>query len=99
VGSESLAPILPSEAADTHKLIAHSLVVNSLLESLSFRHINAVKEQYAVFQDGMKVFGVLDLEILGDGFRFSLRLRNANDRSIRLGLAVGVRVLRVSVAF
>jgi hypothetical protein len=88
-----LVTILPPEATDTHKPIAHIHLVNSLLESLSFRHINVVKEEYAVSQDGMKLFGVLDLETLGDGFRFSLGLRNANDKSMRLGLVVGVRVL------
>jgi uncharacterized protein Usg len=68
-------------------------LVNSILESLSFRHINVVKEEYAVSADGMKLFGCLDLETMGDGFRFSLGLRNANDKSMRLGLVVGVRIL------
>jgi hypothetical protein len=90
---EQLAEILPPEATDTHKPIAHIHLVNSLLESLSFRHINVVKEEYAVSNDGMKLFGCLDLETMGDGFRFSIGLRNANDRSMRLGLVVGVRVL------
>jgi hypothetical protein len=90
---EQLAEILPPEATDTHKPIAHIALVNALLESLSFRHINVVKEEYAVSNDGMKLFGCLDLETMGDGFRFSLGLRNANDRSMRLGLVVGVRVL------
>ena len=90
---DQLATILPPEATDTHKPIAHSLLVNSILESLSFRHINVVKDEYAVSNDGMKLFGAMDLETMGDGFRFSLGLRNANDRSMRLGLVVGVRIL------
>jgi hypothetical protein len=67
--------------------------VNPLLESLSFWHINVVEKEYALSQDGMNLFGVLDLETLGDGFSFSLGLRNANDISMRLGLVVGVQVL------
>ncbi len=90
---DQLAEILPPERTATHQPIAHSLLVTSLIESLSFRHINVVKEEYAVSADGMKLFGCLDLETLGDGFRFSLGLRNANDKSMRLGLVVGVRVL------
>lgn len=90
---DQIAEILPPESTDTHKPIAHIALVNSLLESLSFRHINVVKEQYAVSQDGMKLFGSLDLETMGDGFRFSLGLRNANDKSMRLGLVVGVKIL------
>jgi hypothetical protein len=93
VTRDQLAEILPPEPTATHKPIAHSLLVNSIIESLSFRHINVVKEQYAISPDGMKLFGCLDLETLGDGFRFALGLRNANDRSMRLGLVVGVRIL------
>jgi hypothetical protein len=88
-----LVEILPPEPTDTHKPIAHIDLVNSLLEALSFRHINVVKDEYAVSTDGMKLFGVMDLETMGEGFRFSLGLRNANDKSMRLGLVVGVRIL------
>jgi hypothetical protein len=52
-----------------------------------------VKKEYADSPYGVKLFGVLDLKTMGDGFRFSLGLRNANDKSMRLGLVVGVRVL------
>jgi hypothetical protein len=90
---DQLVDILPPERTATHQPIAHHHLVTSLLESLSFRHINVVKEEYAVSSDGMKLFGCLDLETLGDGFRFSLGLRNANDKSMRLGLVVGVRIL------
>jgi hypothetical protein len=90
---DALAQILPPERTATHQPIAHITLVNSILESLSFRHINVVKEEYAVSADGMKLFGCLDLETMGDGFRFALGLRNANDKSMRLGLVVGVRVL------
>jgi hypothetical protein len=40
----------------------------------------------------MKLFGVMELETVGDGFRFAIGLRNANDKSMRLGLVVGVRI-------
>jgi hypothetical protein len=93
VTREQLAEILPPEPTETHKPIAHRTLVDSILESLSFRHIAVVKEEYAVSSDGMKLFGCLDLETIGDGFRFALGLRNANDKSMRLGLVVGVRIL------
>jgi hypothetical protein len=56
----------------------------------------AQRGMYAVSSDGMKLFGVMDLETTGDGYRFSLGLRNANDKSMRLGLVVGLRVRRPS---
>jgi hypothetical protein len=93
VTREQLAEILPPEPTSTHKPIAHHDLVHAIVESLSFRHINVVSEEYAISTDGMKLFGCLDLETMGDGFRFALGVRNANDKSMRLGLVVGVRVL------
>src|SRR5271166_6462271 len=40
----------------------------------------------------MKMFGVLDLETSFEGCRFSIGLRNANDKSMRLALVIGYRV-------
>ncbi len=41
----------------------------------------------------MRMFGVLDLEYGITGVRFSIGVRNANDKSMRLGMTVGYRVL------
>jgi len=51
-----------------------------------------VNEEYAVSGDGMKMFGVLDLETQMEGCRFALGVRNSHDKSLRLGLCCGVRV-------
>jgi len=40
----------------------------------------------------MKMFGVLDLEATFEGCRFSIGIRNANDKSMRLAMTVGYRV-------
>jgi hypothetical protein len=40
----------------------------------------------------MKLFGVLDLTTSANDFRFSIGIRNANDKSMRLGLCAGLRV-------
>jgi hypothetical protein len=58
----------------------------------SFRQISVVREEYAVSSDGMKMFGVLDLETTFDGCRFSIGVRNSNDKSMRLALTAGYRV-------
>ena len=68
-------------------------VVEALVETLSFRHIGVVTEEYAVSKDGMKMFGVLDLDTGMSGCRFSIGVRNSHDRSMRLAAVVGVRVL------
>jgi hypothetical protein len=66
--------------------------VEALVETLSFRHIGVVQEEYAVSPDGAKMFGVLDLETQMEGCRFSIGIRNSHDKSIRLGLTAGLRV-------
>lgn len=40
----------------------HVEVLEALVQTLSFRHIGVVTEAYAVSKDGMKMFGVLDLD-------------------------------------
>ncbi len=89
---EQLGVILPPEPTDTFKPIGHADLVQQVIEGLSFRHINVVRDEYAVSEDGMKLFGVMDLEAGMDGARYSLGIRNANDKSMRLGLTVGYRV-------
>ena len=66
--------------------------VDQAFETLSFRHIGVVQEEYAVSPDGAKMFGVLDLETQMEGCRFSIGIRNSHDKSIRLGLTAGLRV-------
>ena len=43
-----------------------------------------MREEYAVSNDGMKVFGVLVLETTFDECRFAIGIRNSNDKSMRL---------------
>jgi hypothetical protein len=92
VGRPELEQISVPEATPTHKPIPHHTIVESLVETLSFRHIGVVNEEYAVSSDGMKMFGVLDLETQMDGCRFSIGIRNSHDKSLRLGLTAGLRV-------
>jgi hypothetical protein len=72
--------------------VPHAEVVEALVETLSFRHIGVVAEEYAVSKDGMKMFGVLDLDTGMPGCRFSIGVRNSHDRSMRLAAVAGVRV-------
>src|SRR5579863_8111347 len=89
---EELKLIPTPEASPTHQPIPHNQIVEALVEGLSFRHISAIREEYAVSNDGMKMFGVLDLETTFDGCRFSVGIRNSNDKSMRLAVTVGYRV-------
>ena len=90
---EELKVIPTPPASPTHQLLPHYEIVGALAETLSFRQISVVREEYAVSGDGMKMFGVLDLETTFDGCRFSVGVRNSNDKSMRLALTVGYRVV------
>src|SRR5713101_7735280 len=89
---EQLSLIATPEGTPTHHPLAHHTIVEALLEALAFRHISVMRDEYAVSTDGMKMFGVLDLETAFEGCRFSIGIRNANDKSMRLAMTVGYRV-------
>src|SRR3954469_13039137 len=76
----------------THRPVPHAEMVETLVETLGFRHIGVVAEEYAVSKDGMKMFGVLDLDTGMHGCRFSIGVRNSHDKSMRLAMTVGYRV-------
>jgi hypothetical protein len=93
IGREELALVPSPQGTATHKVIPHHEVVNALVDTLSLRHIAPVREEYAVSKDGMKMFGIMELETTFQGCRFALGLRNAHDKSMRLAMTVGYRVL------
>lgn len=92
VSRDELKTIPVPEGTRTFKPIPHHEVVDALVETLGFRHIGVIRDEYAVSPDGMKMFGVMDLEAAFDGCRFAIGLRNSNDKSLRLALTSGIRV-------
>ena len=71
IGREELALVPTPPATETHRPIPHHEIVRSLVETLGFRHIGVVHDEYAVSPDGMKLFGVLDLETEMEGPLFN----------------------------
>jgi len=59
---EQLNLVPTPEGTESHHPLAHHLIVEALAETLAFRQISVVRDEYAISQDGMKMFGVLDLE-------------------------------------
>jgi hypothetical protein len=93
ISRTALALIETPEATDTFRPIAHHALVESLIETLSFRHINVTSDEYVTSPDGMKMFGLLQLDATFLDCRFSIGIRNAHDKSMRLGLVAGYNVL------
>lgn len=92
VTREELKDIPVPEATRSHQPLSHFEIVEVLDEALSFRSLKIYKDEYAVSNDGMKMFGVMDLRFGFDGGRFAIGIRNSNDKSMRLALTAGYRV-------
>jgi hypothetical protein len=92
LGRQDLLLLPTPEATETHKPIPHAALVGALVETLGFRRLGVVQDQYAVSPDGMRMFGVLALDIEENGVRVSIGIRNSHDKSFALGITIGYRV-------
>lgn len=92
VTREELMEIPVPEGTRTHQPLSHYEITEVLREAFSFRNLKVMRDEYAVSKDGMKMFGVMDLDYDFSGCRFSIGLRNSNDKSMRLALTAGYRV-------
>ena len=92
VGRQDLLALQTPDATATHKPIPHMTVVQALIETLGFRRLSVVNDQYAVTPDGMRMFGVLALDVEGSGIRLAIGVRNSHDKSCSLALTVGYKV-------
>jgi hypothetical protein len=73
-----LAKLPTPPATATHIPIRHAAVLETMVETVSHRHIGVVGEEFAVSKDEMEMFGVLDLETSFERCRFAIGIRNAN---------------------
>ena len=55
----------------THQPLSHYQIIEVLEEALSIRYLKVTRDEYAVSADGMKMFGVMDLNLEFSGCRFS----------------------------
>ena len=86
-----LAKLPTPPATATHIPIRHAAVIETMVETLSHRHIGVVGEEFAVSKDEMEMFGVLDLETSSEGCRFAIGIRTANNKRFRLACTWEVR--------
>jgi hypothetical protein len=89
---EQLTQFPVPEATRTFKPVSHAELVRAIIECLGFRHLHVVKDEYAVSDDGHKMFGVMEVDVEWSNLRFAIALRNGNDRSMRLAVTCGYRV-------
>jgi hypothetical protein len=92
VSRDSLATLPVPERTDSFQPIPHNVFIDSIEESLAYRHMRIERSEFAVSKDGMKMFGLLEVNAEYEGVRFAIGCRNANDKSMRLGMVAGYRV-------
>jgi len=89
---EELALVPCPEPTATFKPFPHIELVNQLTEALARRQLSILREEYAVTDDGMRMFGIAELTTAANDFRFAIGIRNANNKSMALGLVAGMRI-------
>lgn len=92
VTRDFLATLPIPESTATFKPIHHATLVSEIMDSLWYRRMAVVRDEYAVSDDGMKMFGLIELDLEYKGVRFAIGLRNANDRSMRVAMVAGYKV-------
>ena len=94
IGRQDLLSLPSPASTETHTVIPHAILVESTLEALSYRRIEIVKDEYGISKDGMKMFGVLTLNVNGPSgdIALVLGLRNSHDKTFSLGMVAGFRV-------
>jgi hypothetical protein len=93
ISREQLMTIPPPPATSTWRPIAHGDLVSAIDRQLLVRGISIRKETFAVQRDGARLFAVLDLAIeSSEEGCAAMGIRTANDRSMALEIAVGVKV-------
>jgi hypothetical protein len=89
---EQLALVPTPLGTATHRPIPHAEVVNALVDTLGLRKTGVAAEEYAVSNDGMNLFGVMEIDQGMEGARFALGIRNSNSKQFRLAVTVVYRV-------
>lgn len=93
VSLEQLRAIPTPEGTATYRPIPHIELVETIQGRLDRYGIAVRRQEYAVQRDGSRLFGIMDLVYGMDDERgAALGIRTANDRSMALEIAVGVKV-------
>jgi hypothetical protein len=92
VGRQDLLGLPVPEPTRTHVPIPHAAVVQALVESLGYRNIEVVNDEYAVTPDAMRMFGIMTVNVEHSGVRLAVGIRNSHDKSFSLAITIGFKV-------
>lgn len=91
---EQVAEVVTPAAEKGWQPIAHIDVVNLVRTTLEARHLTVQSQGFALWQNGMRMFGVLELrngENASD-YALTIGVRNSHDKSFAAGAALGSKV-------
>jgi Domain of unknown function (DUF932) len=92
INREDLYSVATPKGTDSWKPIPHSMLVDTIEETLRRNHFRIAKEEYAVQTEGAKLFGVMTLESTESDYALALGLRTSNDKSFPVQMIAGARV-------
>lgn len=90
---EDLVLIEAPDPTETFQPIKHSELIDCLADALALRNFQIRRTDFAVSLDGMKLFGLLEIDAGASDFRFAIGVRNSNDKTMRMGMVAGYRVV------
>jgi hypothetical protein len=96
IARPALATLPTPAATATWKPVAHEALVAAIEAELGGRALAITRQEFAVRKDGAELFGVMDFAAVAEGLTletgWALGIHTANDKSVALRLAVGMRV-------
>ena len=80
------------EGTETWVPVHHGVFIDNLNLALESEGLSVVNKDYSQNSNGMRMFGVWQLQAYDNRMAFALGLRNAMDKSMALGITAGTRV-------
>lgn len=88
----SVMAVVEPDFTDTWHPISHAKVITALDNSIGKMGIETRQREYSMSADGLKMFGVWDLDTGDDDGCYSLGVRNGMDKSMAVGMTAGNKV-------
>jgi hypothetical protein len=91
---EQVAEVTTPAAEKGWQPIAHVDVINLVQSTLAQRNLTVVSQGFALWQNGMRMFGVLELRNgqTPSDYALTIGVRNSHDKSFAAGAALGSKV-------
>ena len=93
VDYEALRAVVTPAPTESHVPIPHHEIVELMRFTLGFHQHEIAEEHHAVTEDGARYFGLMCLRSPYGEYTDMLGLRNSHDKSFRLSICCGLRVL------